>query len=499
MKRLLTVIVLMALTACGGIKQQQKGPTGTPTIKLDPKEITYQTKYGDTGTWNEQQITVTTVHTETGKETPAEAEVTVSWTSNNIKVFKGSTQINPGDKITTTSGSSLLTVQYFSMSKPNALEYQSNIIFQWQSATATLAVKVSKAPAANFALHVSPNKIDVTAKADQTEQWKTTAIKALLTADGNPISDSIFAFVSDPTYVKLIDTNSNYTTSGTWQTDSSGWATIPVTYMTKYELEYTTSVEIFYGSTSASIPINHTYEKPQAVTTTITPTTVTYTAPPQETGSWKTQFFVIQTKKASDSTPVSANVNVTASSQYVRLNINGQQTQTGKITTDSSGIANLQVEYYTQSKPSKVEYQAQVTANEAMATLDIKASDQPNTSYTINVAPSSFSYTYTGTDTGSWRTVWFTIVLADNSGNPVPNAEIDIVSPNTQYTKLYENNTEKTSPMTAITNANGKYFLRVDYYTQADYSQNPPVKTTYSGQLVISYNANIKTVNFEVK
>lgn len=492
MKKALLLLLCLVLFACGGIKQENKNP-GKPEIKINPKEISFQTPYTDTGTWNEQQVTVSTGSTSSGTTTPVEAEVTISWSSNNIKVFQGTTEIQAGGKFITKGGSSILTVKYFSQ---RDLEYKTSIIFQFQSATESLSVSVTRASNISFSLKAVPNSISYTAKADEAETWKTTAIKYYLTVNDKPLSDSIFVFTSHEN-IKLIDSNGNYTTSTTIKTDSTGWGSIGVTYKVGNKVEYSSSIEAFFSSQSVSVPVTVSYEKPIPIKTTLSPLQVTFQAPPEDTGTWRSQYFTVITTDA-NGTPTSGKVTLAASSQYTQLIINSQPTQTATVTTDSNGVYVFEARYYTQSYPTKVNYTAQITANEQVATLTISGSDQQQKSYNLSVAPASYTHTYTGSDAGTWNTVWFTITLNDNTGNPV-QGQITITSPNQTHTRLYDNNTLKPSPMTVTTNAQGQYFLRLDYYTEADYSVNPPYKLTYSGQMVVSFQTTVKTVNFEVK
>lgn len=486
------LLICLLIVACGGIKQEQKS-SGTPTITINPKEITYQTQYTDTGTWNEQQITVSTSFTSSGSATPTEAEVSISWSSNNIKLFQGTNEIQAGEKIVTRGGSSVLTIKYFSQRN---LEYKTSVIFQFQSATEALSINVSRASNINFSLKAIPNSISYNAKSDEAESWRTTVIKYYLSVNDKPLSDSIFVFTSNDN-IRLIDSNGNYTTSTTIITDSSGWGSIGVSYKTGQGIEYSSSVEAFFSSQSVSVPVTVSYEKPKPVKTVLSPTSVSFTAPPEDTGTWRSQFFSVLTTDE-NGTPTKGKVMLAASSQYTQLIINGQSVQTANVNTDDNGVYVFEGKYYTQSYPTRLDYTAQIIANDQIATLTITGSDQQSKTYVLNVAPSSFSYTYSASDQGTWNTIWFTITLNDNFNQPVLG-QISIVSPNTAYTKLYDNNTVKQSPMVVSTNAQGQYFLRLDYYTQADYSVDPPVKTTYSGQMVVSFQTTVKTVNFEVK
>ncbi len=140
-------------------------------------------------------------------------------------------------------------------------------------------------------------------------------------------------------------------------------------------------------------------------------------------------------------------------------------------------------------------------ANEAISTLTISGSDpEPVTTYTVTVSPSQYTYTHTGTDAGTWRSQYFIIVVTDNKNNIVPDAEISIIAPYPDYTRLYNNSGQEIpSPMTVRTGAGGQYDLRVDYFTQADFSTTPATKLTYSGQLVVTHKQFSKTVIFTVQ
>ena len=81
----------------------------------------------------------------------------------------------------------------------------------------------------------------------------------------------------------------------------------------------------------------------------------------------------------------------------------------------------------------------------------------------------------------------------------MPDAEITVVSPHAQYTKLFDGNTEIQSPMSVRADTNGQYNLRVDYFTNADFTSSPILRLSYSGQLVVSHKQYAKTVKFTVQ
>jgi len=83
----------------------------------------------------------------------------------------------------------------------------------------------------------------------------------------------------------------------------------------------------------------------------------------------------------------------------------------------------------------------------------------------INPLSMSVSDTHTASST---HTQYFTIAIKDEKGNPVQNAEVSISLPLAfpdplGYAQLYDGSTPKNSPFTATTNADGVYYLRVDY------------------------------------
>lgn len=78
------------------------------------------------------------------------------------------------------------------------------------------------------------------------------------------------------------------------------------------------------------------------------------------------------------------------------------------------------------------------------------------------------SMTVTDTNPSATHTQYFTITIKDEKGNPVQNAEVSISLPLAVpdplgYAQLYDGSTQKSSPFTATTNADGVYYLRVDY------------------------------------
>lgn len=88
------------------------------------------------------------------------------------------------------------------------------------------------------------------------------------------------------------------------------------------------------------------------------------------------------------------------------------------------------------------------------------------TGSTISINPPSLPVT--DTNTASTHTEYFTITVKDDKGNPVQSAEVSISLPVAfpdplGYAQLYDGSTQKSSPFTATTNADGVYYLRVDY------------------------------------
>ena len=84
----------------------------------------------------------------------------------------------------------------------------------------------------------------------------------------------------------------------------------------------------------------------------------------------------------------------------------------------------------------------------------------------VSINPLSMSVS--DTNPSATHTQYFTITINDEKDNPVQNAEVSISLPVAipdplGYAQLYDGSTPKNSPFIATTNADGVYYLRVDY------------------------------------
>ncbi len=87
------------------------------------------------------------------------------------------------------------------------------------------------------------------------------------------------------------------------------------------------------------------------------------------------------------------------------------------------------------------------------------------TGSTVSINP--VSVTVTDANPSAYHPQYFTITIKDEKGNPVQNAEVSISFPvavpdSLGYAQLYDGSTPKNSPLTATTNADGVYYLRMD-------------------------------------
>lgn len=118
----------------------------------------------------------------------------------------------------------------------------------------------------------------------------------------------------------------------------------------------------------------------------------------------------------------------------------------------------------TVTKGTTVSHNIQITAN---GTTPDTTPPPVSPTTAIVISPSSMTVTDSNAS-ASTKTSYFTIVVKDEQGNPVQNAELSISLPGAApdplgYAQLYDGSTPKNSPFTATTNAYGVYYLRVDY------------------------------------
>lgn len=496
--QLIFYLIVLLLAGCGGIKESNKNTT--PKITVTPTEITHATKWIDTGTWNKATVTVSTFNVVEGKDQPSSAEVKISYTSNNVRVYENNQLITSGSSVKTNS-SLTLTVEYYTNGRANPTEYNTTIVFQNGAASATTTIKVAKPGNVTFSLKATPSSIEEQSKLKDTGTWHTKNILITLLADNTGLKDEVFCLVTNGKHTELYNTKGEKITAGDIETDNDGRAIVILKYYTQEGLKYTDSIQFFYGSVSATTAITVTAEEPVKVTTTITPTTFSFTAPAEDEGTWRTTTFQILTKNSAN-TGVSAPVELSVSSLNTEIVHGGQNHQSVTVQTGTNGIYTATLRYFTKSKPEKVEYNASLTANEAVASITVKGTDQPVITYSLSIAPASFTYTYSET-IDKWLTQFFVITLVNSLNKPIPNANITIIAPHSEHTKLFvlENNAyvEKPSPIVVKTDANGQYLLRLDYYVRADYTTTPVTKLTYSGQLIIAYNQFTQSVDLKVQ
>lgn len=492
-------LIFLLLMGCGGIKEENKATT--PKIVITPTEISHQTKWADNGTWNKATITVSTFNIVDGKDQPTSADVKVSYTHSNVRVYDQTQQLVVSGASVKTNSAITLTAEYLSSGKANPTEYNTTIVFQNGSASATVTIKVLKPGNVTFSLKATPTTIEEKSLLKDTGTWQTRNVLLTLHADNQGLQDEIFCLVTNGKNVKLFDTKGGEITAGDVETDNEGKAIVIVKYLTQEGLKYSDSIQFFYGSLSATTAITVTAEEPIKVTTTVTPAKLEFTAPAEDEGTWRTANFQVMTKNSSN-TGVSASVELSTSTQYAYIVHGGTDHQNITVQTSSNGSYTGTLKYFTKSNPTKVEYTASLTANEAVIPITIKGTDQPVIDYVITVAPGNFTYTYTGT-VDKWQTQFFSITVTETKGFPVKDANITIISPHTEHTKLYVvegvSYVEKPSPIVVKTDANGQYLLRLDYYTKSDYTVTPITKLLYNGQLIVTYKQFSKTVDFKVQ
>lgn len=470
------LILLFIISGCGGIEQESTS-SGTPKVTTNPTSISYKTQYGDEGSWNSNQVIVSTYSTDT-KDNPVEGEVTISYSSSYVKLYDQSgSYIATGSKITTTGGTQTLRVDYYSNGKNN-LEYETSIILQFQSSAATLSISVQKPDSVSISIKSSPSTIEDQSQTTDTGTWNSKTVAITLFANTTAISDNVFVFTSGKTeYITVTDTSGNNLSAGTAKTDSSGKALLYVKYYTKKNLEYTASIQVFYGNYSSTTTINITKKKTDVYTTTILPSEYSYNATSDDKGTWRYQNFTISVKDADGAYVENANVNLSVTSEYTYLSINGQDLTNYVATTNSTGTHTVKLKYYTQSTKTKVEYTASLAANEAIATIKV-TSDGPG-KVTTKVSPSSFQYKADSSDTGTYREEQFSITTTYSDGTPAESASASL-SVSSSYTKLLIDGTEYTNYSTK-TNTNGYLNVTLRYYTQST-----PTKIEYTANLTVN-------------
>lgn len=503
-RHIIAITCLLFLISCGGLKNEDKNASSPSNLKItaQPAKITRQTEPDDPGTWQEDQIIIQTFKTVSSKDTPAEGKVAVTSLSEYVKIFgENNQQLTSGSVVTAKNGLYVFKIQYFTQANP-PLAYESNLIFQFQSAASVIPLEIKKPPSVNYSLTTIPNKIEQTAPANDTGTWNPVNVLLRLFAESDPLEDNVSLFIRNGQNIKVYDTSGNQIASqGSIRTDSSGQALFSVVYYTSSTSSYTDSIELSYKTTSTSIPVNITPPEIQIVKTSLTPEQFTYKAPNNDTGTWRQAFFNIYTKDKNDNFLSNAKVNLATSSQFTKLICDNTETSECTVQTNQSGIYTASLKFYTQSLPYKNDYSAHLIANEAISTLNISGSDpDPVTTYTVNISPAQYTYTHTGTDAGTWRSQYFIIVVTDNKNNVIPDAEISVIAPYPDHTRLYDGSGHQIpSPMTVKTDGEGQYDLRVDYFTQVDFSTTPATKLTYSGQLVVTHKQFSKTVIFTVQ
>jgi hypothetical protein len=498
------ILCLLFLVSCGGLKNEDKNASSPSNLKItaQPAKISFQTEPDDPGTWQEDQVIIQTFKTVSGKDTPVEGKVRVTSLSEYVRVFdENNHQVTSGSTVTAKNGLHVFRVQYLTRANP-PVAYESNIVFQYQSAASVVPVEVKEPPSVNYSLTAIPNKIEHKSSANDTGTWNTANILLRLFAESDPLEDNVSIFIRNGQNIRVYDTlGSQIASQGTIRTDSDGQALFSVSYFTSSTSSYTDSIELSYRTTSTSIPINVTPPDIQIVKTYLTPEQFTYKAPNNDIGTWRQAFFNVYTKDSNDNFLSNAKVNLATSSQFTKLICGNTETSECTVQTNQSGIYTASIKFYTQSLPHRNDYSAHLIANEAISTLNISGSDpDPVTTYTVNISPAQYTYTHTGTDAGTWRSQYFIVVVTDNKNNVIPDAEISVIAPYPDYTKLYDiSGQEIASPMTVRTDAGGQYDLRVDYFTQADFSTTPATKLTYSGQLVVAHKQFSKTVVLTVQ
>ncbi len=267
MIRFITVIIsLLFLVSCGGLKNEDKNSSSPSNLKItaQPAKITHQIEPDDPGTWQEDQIIVQTFKTVSSKDTPVEGKVRVTSLSEHVRILgENNQQLTSGALVTATNGLYVFRVQYFTRANP-PLPYESNIIFQHQSAASVVPVEIKEPPSVNYTLTTIPNRIEQTAPANDTGTWNTVNVLLRLLAESDPLEDNVSIFIRSGQNIRVYDTFGNQIAShGSIRTDSIGQALFNVSYYTSSTSRYTDSIELSYKSTSTSIPINvYTAEYP---------------------------------------------------------------------------------------------------------------------------------------------------------------------------------------------------------------------------------------------
>ena len=103
-------------------------------------------------------ILVSTFKTVSGKDTPKDCRVRISSASEYIKMYDQDGKfLEAGDDVSTKSGIHNLTIAYYSQGSPTAIEYSSNVVLQYNSATVIVPVKVQKPQTPSFSITTVPS------------------------------------------------------------------------------------------------------------------------------------------------------------------------------------------------------------------------------------------------------------------------------------------------------------------------------------------------------
>lgn len=361
------LMVSFGLGGCGGglgSLGDKEVEFGTPEIQISPQSVIHQSEYTDRGTWNEVIVSLSTTSTSTGASTtvPVDGDVIVSWSSSNVKIYdRNDREILQGGSVRTESGAGTVKVKFYSHSQ---VEYTASVVFQYKSSTQTLEINVKKAGAARFTMNATPSSFQYKAKSTEAETTRTTTLNFYLSAEGMPLSDTLYLGSNSPNVT--LD-------SPTVTTGNNGWGSVNATYKAGKGIEYTAVIEASYGANVVTVPFTISYEKPHPVNTAVMPGGFTFQTPLGDMGTWRSLYIAIYTTD-NNNMPISAPVTLVATVDYLKMYVNGQLTNTATITTDSKGAYTLEVRYFTHED---ISYTAQIIANDQFSTITIQKPEKP--------------------------------------------------------------------------------------------------------------------------
>ena len=475
----------------------QKATAGTITLQTSPNTITAESPLDDTGTWH--SVAITNMLLEDFEPIQDDLFAFVSDTRYINLTDTTGQPITATTIATQDDGSTTLLLRYYT---EQGLTYHSSVQFFYGTISSTLAVNITAEEPKVYATTITPADLTFNATSQDNGTWRQQPFTISVKENGVPSPNTPITVSVSSSYTSLIY-NGTETSTYTATTDSAGNHIATLKFYTQSsptKVQYTATLT----AGEAVVPITVTSDGPLHISTNAAPTSLQYTAPGDDTGTWRDQYFTVTTTDANGNFIGDQTVNLAVSSPYTYLFINGQQHTSAVVQTNSSGVYNVLMRYFTQASPTKLTYSSSFIANEAIVPINISAQDslptQPHT-YTITTAPAYFSKTLTSTDPGTWRYQNFVLILTDGStGAVIPNAPLVITSPEPTYTKLFDSaGDEQESPMIVQTNQYGQFVLKLGYYTQADFSVDPVTKLQYAGDIVVTYNSTIKTIPFEVQ